>query len=68
MQKEKNPPFLSAFTNVYIEAQSRLTRKLETEKELLVGLEDNIRDIDEQLRVVQQSKSENIRQFVFRAL
>jgi len=68
MQKEQNPPPLSSFGNVYIEAQSRLTKKLETEAELQSNLEENIREINIQLRNSQQRKGPNIRQFVFRAL
>lgn len=68
MQKERNPPPLSAFTGVYLEAQGRLAKKLDTERELLFNLEDNLKDINEQLQLSTQQNVPPIRQFVFRAL
>lgn len=68
MQRERNPPPLSAFVGVYIEAQGRLSKKLETERELLFNLEDNLKEINSQLRGSQQQNPQPIRQFVFRAL
>lgn len=68
MQREQNPPNLETFAKVYLEADARLKGKIESERETIQNINDNLTDIDKEIEKLDRFKNENKKQFVFRAL
>ena len=68
MQREQNPPNLETFAKIYLEADARLNGKIESERETINNINDNLNEIDGEIEKLDRFKDENKKQFVFRAL